>query len=113
MTEDPQITVRKAQAWTPFTPELLAEAESLRAGLGNLLDPMRPTPPPSPDPGPNPAYVRLLEAARAASPALAELVELHKPKPLNVHLDGNDYAEWPTDTDTLIAQHLGVDLEAS
>ncbi len=123
---DLQVAVRKAAVWSPWTEEDIADAESLRVGFDNLLDPMRPTPPPPPAPGPNPNYVHLLEVARATSPALTELVELHEPKAGTVLLDGSvpywvcsaesdgdgGREQWPTETDVLIARVLGVELEA-
>ncbi len=126
MNDGPQITVRKSTAWATWTEENIADVESLRVGFDNLLDPIRPTPPPPPTPGPNPDYVRLLEVARATSPTLTELVELHEPKAGTVLLDGSvpywvcsaesdgdgGREQWPTETDVLIARVLGVELEA-
>lgn len=127
---EPQITVRKHTAVVLMNEEDAAEAEALAVHLRGVLDGSIKLPP-SFDPGPNPIWLRLMEAA-AGQPLLTKLLELHTAKgvawgkadgmPPHIAWQcmGDEYngydaepADWPCETVTVIADHLGVEVGAS
>lgn len=129
-----RIEAVKASAYLVVTPELLEGVrdfqEAMDALLAQAMDPNYVPPPPwegepiTPRPT---GYLRLAEAVRQA-PLLADLLELHRPEPSFVRHDGTigwwqcrgcdaegyewEYPTWPCRTSGLIAERLGVDLEA-
>ena len=138
MSDKPQMPVTKWGHNVLVTTEQLVDTDELKARLrahwAMVSDPNY-VPPPSwqgPPITPEPElYQRLLDENEfpdertAYQAVLVELIKLHGPKPSMVFHDGTvrswqcegcdvdgyewEYPEWPCQTTTVIAQHLGVE----
>lgn len=121
MTE-PEITVRKAVAYVPYSGEHADDYPGLAAHVSGVLDGSIKVGPDLPDPGPHPIWARLIVTAQS-DPLLLNLLQLHKPHAVchPASIDWNchgeppggyewEYAGWPCETVGIIADHLGVEL---
>ena len=112
--------IRKASSFIYVSEEEMKEGAAIAAQISGLLDGSIVLPP-VPERGDNPRWIALRDAA-AASPVLAELVDLHKAEDRDYQREswkclGDEFGgydgeapDWPCETVATIAHHLGVDL---